>query len=167
MELFSLINHVGIVYGVGASTFAIIFYFKALEDGVLDASEKNFMHAVYFVIRIGMFILVISEVVMLILAFHAGPAGIPYLQSSTLWFRLMILGIINANAILMEKRYMPMWLGPALAGGSWYSYFFIDLFKPTYFSFGILLLLYIAFVILFIYFLKAVKRVYLEKKSLF
>jgi FtsH-binding integral membrane protein len=165
MELLSIFNHIGLVYGVGSSTFAIIFFFKALEDGVIDASEKNFMHAVYFVMRLGMIILVITEVIMLLIAFNTDNSA--YLNSSTLWMRLLILVFININAVLMHKKIMPMSFGPALAGGSWYSYMAIALFKPTYLPFISIFLFYIAFILAVSLFLKALKRVYLEKKSLF
>ena len=54
LHIVDFIFTVGLTLGVGSSTFALIFFIRALQDGVIDASEKRFMHSVYAVLRIGM-----------------------------------------------------------------------------------------------------------------
>ncbi len=108
---------VGLTFGVGSSTFALIFYIRALEDGVVDASEKRFMQTVYVVLRIGMictFLALLGNML-----FQAN-----VLQTSHIAW--VLLGVITLNAILMSYRIMPMRFGPVLAGGSWYSLFLIS-----------------------------------------
>ena len=118
-----LLAQVGLTLGVGSSTFALTFYFLALNDGVIDASERRFMHAVYMVLRIGILCFVLS----LLGSFVAGsevPEGTRILQA-------VLLCIIVANAVLMSHHLMPMRFGPTLAGGSWYSLFFVSIL-PIY-----------------------------------
>ena len=111
----------GITLAVGSSTFALAFYFAAIADGAIDPSERRFMHLVYFVLRIGMVITILSQLVLL--GFFLSRGGAFGALDAAFWFEWTLLLIIIANAILMQVRVMPMWLGPALAGGSWYSFF--------------------------------------------
>ena len=58
---FLTISHiVGIVLGVGGATFAEFLYLRALKDGVVDAEEKIILDTTYRIIRIGLFLAVIS-----------------------------------------------------------------------------------------------------------
>lgn len=127
MELFNLIAELtfrlGITLGVGASTFALTFFLLALTDGNIDSSEKRFMHAVYFVLRIGMFLIALG-----LFASLFGEMFSPPLQYTVQW---ILLGIIILNAILMTVHWMPMKYGPVIAGGSWYSLFFAT-YLPIY-----------------------------------
>lgn len=109
-----VIYTLGLTLGVGSSTFALIFYIRALEDGVIDDSEKRFLHTVFVVLRIGMILIFIGLVLFL---FTSTP------QPLAQWF---LLGVITLNAILMQMRKMPMKFGPVIAGGSWYSLFFVS-----------------------------------------
>ena len=108
----NLIFTIGLTLGVGSSTFALIFYIRAFEDGIMDDSERRFLHSVFVMLRIGMtliFLGLIGSTVEKLMA--------PELLTA-LW---VLLGIITMNAILMDKHLMPMKYGPVLAGGSWYS----------------------------------------------
>lgn len=131
----------GQTLGVGSSTFALIFFVIAMRDGVIDASEKRFMHAVYFVLRIGMAFILLA--LLLSLFFKIPFAGIYLMQ----W---IFFGIIVVNAILMTMRKMPMQYGPVIAGGTWYSLFLITNVSPlATFATISLLMLYVAFLIIF------------------
>lgn len=109
--------NIGLTFGVGASTFALIFYVQALQDTVIDKSEKRFLHTVFVVLRIGIALLVGSLLCAALFGQQLTP-GTPY----NAWF---LLSIIVANAVLMSRHIIPMRFGPVLAGGSWYSLFLI------------------------------------------
>ncbi len=115
--IIDVVYTIGLTLGVGSSTFALIFYIRALEDGVVDASEKRFMETVYTVLRIGMTCIFLSLCGNTI--FHSNVLPAPHVT----W---ALFGIILLNAILMSYHYMPMRFGPILAGGSWYSLFLIS-----------------------------------------
>ena len=135
---------IGLTLAVGSSTFALIFYFKAIADNVIDATERSFLHTVYFVLRIGLVILIVSEVFSA-LANISNPA---YFADPDFLMRITLLAVIIGNASLMQFHAMPMWLGPALAGGSWYSYFALSVFSPTGLPYAMLISFYLAFVAL-------------------
>ncbi len=136
-----IIFTVGLTMGVGSSTFALIFYIRALEDGVIDTSEKRFMQAVYAVLRISMILLGASLLGELFTKTDVIP------QSEVL---ALLLGIITVNAILMTKRMMPMRFGPVLAGGSWYSILLVsEITALTSYGYLVLLALYLLFLTFF------------------
>ena len=119
MDIFAIITEIvfklGLTLGVGSSTFALTFYIMALTDGKIDPSERRFLHAVYTVLRIGMFLIATG----LILSLFVYPdTSVQYIAQ---W---ILLGVITLNALGMTFKFMPMQYGPTIAGGSWYSLFF-------------------------------------------
>lgn len=146
---------VGLTLGVGSSTFALIFFIRALQDGVIDASEKRFMHTVYAVLRIGMILI------------FAGLIGHALLgaYSLQLGLQLALLSVITINAILMTKRLMPMKYGPILAGGSWYSLFIVTQTDIASFGFWFALFAYIVFLVIFYNVFEYLKRRFIPAKG--
>jgi hypothetical protein len=152
----SLILTIGQTLGVGASTFALIFYIMATQDGVIDASERRFMGAVYVVLRVGMVLIALALVGRLFV-------GIPLDSVGNMQW--LLLGIITLNAVLMSMRKMPMRFGPVLAGGSWYSFFLVSTLPLSLMSLWILGLLYVAFLSLFFIAFTVLRNVFKGKNS--
>lgn len=148
---FLIITHlIGTVLGVGAATFAEIFLLKSLRDGTVDPVEGSFLKMTYRVIRIGLALLVLSGFGFLILYRMTGLEE--RLLSPLLWAKLAIVGIILANALLMQARKIPLWLGSALSLASWYGAMMIiplrSVFKSINAGFLDVILIYTAFVII-------------------
>jgi hypothetical protein len=160
-QLLTVLDLFEIGLAVGASTFALTFYFMAFKKGAPDPSERRFMHAVYFTIRLSLVLIIATEIGYI---WYYGLAAFPLVETSeVLWFRWFLLGVIIGNAVLMEFRKMPMWLGPALAGGSWYAFFFATAWPGLTLSFGTLTLYWALFIVFMMVLLRAIKRVYLKK----
>lgn len=126
---------IGLTLGVGSSTFALTFFIRAFEDGVIDASERRFMHTVYFVLRIGMatiFGTLMAKLVFFYTTFEIAD-----------WTQLFLLFVITSNALLMQFHLMSMKFGPVIAGGSWYTLFFVSALPREYFSLFAYTLIYI------------------------
>lgn len=139
--LVPVVFQLGLTLGVGASTFALTFYILATKDGTIDDSEKHLMHAVYTVLRVGMGLIALGLLGSLLGGYLAGDA--------VYWMFWTLLIVITLNAILMTKHMMPMQYGPVLAGGSWYSLFFLDVLPFSSTSYPMLLLYYAGFLVLF------------------
>ena len=110
---------------LGVSTIAMTFYFYVVAKGHTDASQNAMMHIVYTVLRVGMVLVMSSEITMCIYHYHVNNY-IYWTDNPELLIRLTIFGVIVVNAIAMQYRKISMWLGPIFAGGSWYSYFFFS-----------------------------------------
>ncbi|MEX0917496.1 MAG: hypothetical protein WDZ90_03175 [Candidatus Paceibacterota bacterium] len=146
---------------VGASTFALTFYFMGIKDGTIDASEKRFMHAVYFALRLALALIIVTEVYYL---YQYGLANFPLAPTlEILLFRWAVIAIIIVNAVLMHIHKMPMWLGPALAGGSWYTLFAVSVWPNLTAGFIELSIYYAVFVIFMVGLLRVIKSLYLKK----
>lgn len=164
MEAVAIIKHIGTTFAIAGSTFAMVFYYAAMWDGKISEDESHFMHIVYFILRIGLFILIPWEILVMLWSVIT---DIPmYYENVVNWFRIFLLGIIVFNALLMTKHKMPMWLGPALAGGSWYYYYFVSI-TPKQFTIENLFLYYIIWVIFLAIALRVLKRKIIEKRSIF
>jgi hypothetical protein len=149
-----LIFTIGQTLGVGASTFALLFYIMAAQDGVVDSSEKRFMRAVYVVLRIGMAVITIA----LALKFFLGTFMTPVYLS-----QIGLLGVISLNAYLMTKRLISMRFGPVLAGGSWYSLFLVSTLPLSGVSFVKIVIGYGLFLILFYAIFSLAKSLFLKR----
>ncbi len=141
LVLIDFMFSLGLSLGVGGSTFALIFYIKALEDGVIDASEKRLMHTVYVVMRVGILMIFLG---LLGFVFAGG-----ILAARVHVYEWFLLTIIIGNAVLMHYRYMPMRFGPVIAGGSWYSLFLASKLPLERVDTVQLIVTYIAFLALF------------------
>lgn len=152
----TLIYSIGLCLAVGSSTYALTFYFQSLRDGVMDASERAFLHTVYFILRIGMGLLITANIALL--AWAAAYRSLGTVVTGSYLMEWIVLAVIILNAVLMTKKRMLMWLGPALAGGSWYlllivhSLAEIDIPLPAWLAF------YVFFVAAFVYFLRFLRR---------
>jgi hypothetical protein len=85
-------------------------------------------------------------------------------SDQTLWFQFTILLVVNINAILMDRHLIPLWLGPAIAGGSWYSYFFSVILAPLSLSYPSLLLCWVYLIIALILVFRVLDKLTGKKK---
>lgn len=161
MDFFIIfVNTLGMTLGVGSSTYAITFFHQSIADGVVDDTEKRFLHTVYFLLRAGMILLFVSYTAQGYQIWQGMPIPV---GTDTLAIQSTLLAIIFGNAVLMEKRLIAMWLGPAIAGASWYGIFFAFVLNLYHFSYPILITWYAILIVFFIIFLR-ILREYMMKK---
>jgi len=141
---------VGLV--LGTSTIALTFYLYVVAQGKTDPAQNKMMHIVYTVLRVGMVLVLISELTCFMYNYHVDNF-VYWTDNPELLMRLTIYAIIVVNAFAMQFRKITMWLGPVIAAGSWYAYFFFSTWietestYPTLFV-GYLIWLAVAFVII-------------------
>ena len=155
LSFIDLVYAIGITLGVGSSIFALTFFIRVFQDGLVDASEKRLMHTVYTVLRIGMITL------------YAALIGYTLLGafSLSLLLKWILLIAITLNAVLMTKRLMPMRFGPILAGGSWFSLFFVTYTEIA--SIGLMwsLVSYVVFLVVFYHAFEYLKKRFIPAKG--
>lgn len=119
-DLFLMISHIiGVALGVGGATFTEIFSLKARRDGIIEPMEVDYIRTAVTVLRIGLFILILSGFGFLLLyRFENNGAGI---MDPKLWAKLSIVGVLIINAFLLQLRKVPFWLGAAISLTSWYA----------------------------------------------
>jgi hypothetical protein len=144
----AIVQGIAVSLGVGASTIAIVNFFAAIADGVIDKTERHMMGYVYFVLRVAMVLILLT-----VLATFAGEVmetGTLALTTGTV-ATIVLVSVLYINAILMTARIMPSTLGPALQASSWYTLgFMASLHAQGLVTFGIVpfILGYVTFFVL-------------------
>lgn len=144
--LLYLLQQFGVTLAVGASTFSILFYIVGLSDGVVDASEKRFMHAVYKTLRVGLLCILITG--MLITAAHYFAGEYDVIMAPAYLFKWILLAIIIITATLMDLRIFSGAVGGVIAGASWYALFVVHTLSLS-FDWVTLWSVYLAWLVLF------------------
>ena len=116
--LATILQSFSISLGVGSSTLAILTFFAAIRDNIIDESERNLMGIVYIVLRVSMGLILITTLIQAVIVYTA--IGSLYFSPLTvaIWTLITVLFV---NAILMTKHLMPSTFGPAIQAGSWYT----------------------------------------------
>lgn len=144
----NLFHQFAVGLSVGASTFAMIFYYYVVAQGNTHPEQRKFMHIVYFVLRIGMMLIILSEFAMFQYNYQVNNY-LYWMNNPEILIKATIFAVIIVNAVLMHKHMISMWFGPALAGGSWYAFLFFSVFVDirwvdTGYDYSSLLMGYIA-----------------------
>jgi hypothetical protein len=149
---------------LGVSTLAMTNYFYVVAKGKTEPAESRMMHIVYTVLRIGMVLVMLSEITTLIYNYHIHNF-IYWTDNPEFFMRLTIFSVIVTNAIAMQYRLITMWLGPVFAGGSWYAYFFFSVWLETESTYSTLLFGYGCWLIGFAIFLALLRLALTRKQS--
>lgn len=97
-----LIIHVfGAILGAGGAFASDAMFFKTVKDGVIESTELSFMKLGSKLVWAGVFILVVSGV----LLFYTNPAV--YLASSKFIAKVVIVVIIIINGIIFHSIHLP------------------------------------------------------------
>lgn len=118
IALVTILQQIAIALGVGSSTLAIVNFFVAISDGVIDEAERRMMGVVYVVLRIAMGLILATTVCLL--AIKYGTNGFDTFTGFD-WGMVIALVMLYLNSMLMSAHIVPSTIGPALQAGSWYT----------------------------------------------
>lgn len=166
MDLHSilLITHlIGVALGVGGATFGGILYLKAMKDGKIDPMEGEWLSIIFKVVRIGLAILVVTGFGFFLEYRFTGQEE--RLLDPRLWAKLTIILILVANALMIQMRKIPMWLGESLSLTSWYGALVLGIMRGADYSYFTFLIFYAISVVIVIGILSIIKRLYLGKRN--
>lgn len=127
-EIILVVGHIiGTVLGVGGETFGTIFYFKALQDGKIDVYESATMRTCFTVLHIGLVILVLSGFGFFLQMRFEGSTNEMF--EPRIIAKLSLVVILVVNALLMQARKLPIWIGGAISFTSWYTALVLGLWR--------------------------------------
>lgn len=147
----------GAILGVGGITFAEIFYFKSAKDNIINETESSFLKTTYFVLRIGTILLVLSGFGFLVYYRFIGSEELLY--NSQLWTKLTIVIVIALNAVLLQAKKMPAWLGSPISLVSWYATMLLGIFRNVEMSYLQAMTIYMVMIIFVGFVLDYIKRI--------
>ncbi len=113
----SVVQVISICLGTGSSTLAVLNFFNAISDGVIDPIERRMMGGTYAVLRTAMHLILISTVVLVIIGY--AEKGHDYFTTYVI-AQLILIAVLYLNSYLMTKRLISSKFGPAIQAGSWY-----------------------------------------------
>jgi len=155
-----LVHLLGTVLGVGAATFAEIFYLKALKDGEISPDEGSLLKATYAVLRIGLILGILSGFGFLLLYRFTGQED--RLLDPKLWAKMTIIVVLTVNALLLQWHRIPMWLGASLSITSWYAAMILGSWRNVPYSYIEIMIGYFVAVGVMVVVLEYIKKWYLK-----
>lgn len=165
ITLITILQTFSISLGVGSSTLAVVNFFVAIADGVIDETERKMMGVVYIVLRVAMVLILTTTI--LLLAYEYSSAGIMSLSAFSL-SQIIVLVALYTNAVLMTYRLMPSTFGPAIQAGSWYTLGTLSglqLLGYTSFTLPLFIMSYITGIILAISVINGIMAILKAKKA--
>jgi len=154
---------IGVALGVGGATFGGVLYLKAMKDGKVDPMEGEWLGTIFTVLRIGLVIAVLSGFGFFIEYRFTGQEE--RLLDPRLWAKMTIIVVLVFNALLIQMRKMPMWLGEALSITSWYSALVLGILGNMVYPYTTFLFFYVIAVFVVMGILKIIKKLYLGKQT--
>lgn len=161
--LLTFFHIIGTVLGVGGATFAEFFYLKALKDGHVDPEEGDFLKATYHVLRIGMALLILSGFGFFVLYRINGHEE--FLYDPRFLGKVTLTAIIFFNALLLQIKKMPFWLGSALSFTSWYGALILGAWRGVDASYLSIMASYAGAVVVVALVLHIIRKLYLKPPS--
>lgn len=136
-----MLHVIGTILGTGGATVAELQIARALKDKRISMDERALMHANYGMIRAGMAIILVSIIGMF---FYFQSQGNDLLfTSEKLWIKELMFLVIFLNAIALQKRLVPLWLGASLSFTSWWGATLLGLAGQLPYSFTTYLIGYV------------------------
>jgi len=145
-ESLVIMHVIGTVLGVGAATFAEIYYTRFNSDDIITDDERKTLATTYFVMRAGLSLLVISGFAFLLYFRLIEHVGI--LTSPSFWAKLTIIGILVGNSLLLQARFIPFTIGTTVSFTSWYAALVLGVIGRTSFTYLEILTGYVVAVLL-------------------
>jgi hypothetical protein len=122
MDVYTLIvaGHViGTILGAGGATVAEFQITRALKDKRVSDDERALMHVNYGMIRVGMVIILAS--VFGFFWYYSQLESNLLLSDPTYQTKLVMFVTILLNAVALQKRWVPLWLGASISFTSWWG----------------------------------------------
>lgn len=113
----SVAQIISICLGTGSSTLAVLNFFNAISDGIIDATERRMMAGTYLVLRTATHIIFITTLTLAIIGYLASALSYftPYIIA-----QFILISVLYLNSYLMTKKVISSKYGPAIQAGSWY-----------------------------------------------
>jgi hypothetical protein len=137
---------IGTILGTGGATVAEVQINLALKDRSVSPDERALMHGNYFLIRVGMVLILLSVLGMV--WYQLGQGNEWILTSAKLHAKYLMFAVIVVNAVLLSRRMMPLWLGASISLTSWWGATVLGLMGKLPYTLPVYLGVYMAAVVI-------------------
>jgi len=155
---FLTISHIiGTVLGAGGATFAEVLSFLALKDNKITDEESEILKKTFFILRIGLFLVVISGFGFLILE-RLELSGPDFFYNPRFLAKMTIVAIIALNALAMQFKIIPQNIGSPISLISWYSALILGSWRSLEASYIFIMIFYVLAVFISYFVLNFIKN---------
>lgn len=142
LYILATLQATGALIGAGGAVWAELYYFKAMQDGHIDAAEKAHLRVIAHTLRVGMMLLLLSSIGLVLAAFVASEPIQPAL-SAPYWIQMTLALLIIVLAWALARNRISFWLGSAAGFTAWWFIALLDLGRMQELSFGMALASYV------------------------
>ncbi len=160
--VFILGHIIGTALGLGGAVIAEVQVITALRDGKVDEGERALMHANYFLIRVGLALIIISGLALV--WWHLAQGNTWVTTSPKVWVKEIMTAMIIVNAVLLTKHWIPLAVGSAISMTSWLGATVLGTWRSVPYSFTEIFIGYIVATVLVGLFLHLVRGHFIPKK---
>ena len=133
-EIILIVLHIiGTIIGVGGATMIELHVSQAFKDKTMSQDERSILAIDYRMVRIGLVTILLSGFGFLLLDKFEGHTQ--YLYSPRLWAKMLMVGLIAMNTLLLQAHMINLYWGSALSFVSWWTAAFIGMFITHEFKF--------------------------------
>lgn len=124
-----LVQQLGVMLGVGASSVMLVTYLVAMRDGAVEASEAHFARVVKHVLEIGLVCIVFSGA--LITAMHWVAGEYDVISSPAFFFKWILIAVVCAALVLHKSKPFAGAVWEGCIGATWYALFILHTIAPV------------------------------------
>lgn len=161
------VHLIGAVLGVGGVTYIEIFslrFGRKHQSKTVAKEVGGLFHIAYVTTRIGMIIVAVSGFAIL-LYYVLTDQGEDVFGTARIWGKLTMMLIIFADAWLLERHRVPLWLGSAISVVAWYMGLILGAWHDFSGSFLSIIVAYVIAVAVFAMAVEAIQRRISERNS--
>lgn len=159
-----MLHVIGTILGTGGATVAELQITRALKDRRVSPEEGALMHVNYSMIRVGMATVLVSVIGMFI--YFAAKDSDALFTNEKLWIKDLMFVMIFINAIALQKRLVPLWLGASISFTSWWGATLLGLAGQLPYSFMTYLIGYVVSVFALAGLFKLLRMLNINSRSL-
>src|SRR3989344_7106254 len=126
-----LVQQLGVMLGVGASSVLLVTYLVSMRDGVVEPAEAHFAKVVGHVLEIGLICIVLSGAV--ITAMHAAAEDYSIISSPAYFFKWILIAAVCAALVLRKAKPFSGLVWQGFIGATWYALFILHTIAPIAF----------------------------------
>ncbi|HVV39225.1 MAG TPA: hypothetical protein VHD31_02765 [Candidatus Paceibacterota bacterium] len=122
-------QQLGVMLGVGSASILLVAYLVSVYDGTIDPKEEQFGRAVTRVQTLGLWIIILSGLV--ITAMHISGGALGIVLSPAFLFKWLLIALLFGASLFRQNKPYPSYIWEGIIGANWYALFIVHIIAPV------------------------------------
>ncbi len=127
-EVLALVQQCGVILGVGAQAVTLVAFLIATHDGAISLKEHAFGRIVVNVVKLALFLIIVSGVVITLMHYSAGQ--VETIETSAYLFKWALIFIITIVTLMVGRRPFAHFFWEGILGAHWSALFVVHVLAP-------------------------------------